>query len=194
MLSAYDGPLYLRNIFYLLLLFGILFVTVLLVVYNIVITPFLTEYYAPPQFYDKFNIRHNIAELLEYLWQVPSHRNVWRRVKLSIFVLIFLLALIYVPMEPYVLILFLYQIAKEEEKGVYLNFLNFLINDSIYLLDESLNKILEIKELEAEMSNTVEWESRPAQERQERTRLFQSQENVSLHFHISLGLNFSFEY
>ncbi|XP_010497124.1 PREDICTED: probable ubiquitin conjugation factor E4 [Camelina sativa] len=32
------------------------------------------------QFYDKFNIRHNIAELLEYLWQVPSHRNAWRRV------------------------------------------------------------------------------------------------------------------
>ncbi|KAK6129202.1 hypothetical protein DH2020_037032 [Rehmannia glutinosa] len=100
------------------------------------------------QFYDKFNIRHNIAELLEYLWQVPSHRNVWRK------------------------------IAKEEEKGVYLNFLNFLINDSIYLLDESLNKILEHKELEAEMSNTVEWERRPAQERQERTRLFQSQENI----------------
>ncbi|RVW30459.1 putative ubiquitin conjugation factor E4 [Vitis vinifera] len=70
------------------------------------------------------------------------------------------------------------QIAKEEEKGVYLNFLNFLINDSIYLLDESLNKILELKELEAEMSNTVEWERRPATERQERTRLFHSQENI----------------
>ncbi|KAL2898674.1 putative ubiquitin conjugation factor E4 [Bienertia sinuspersici] len=100
------------------------------------------------QFYDKFNIRHYIAELLEYLWQVPSHRNVWR------------------------------QIAKAEEKGVYLNFLNFLINDSIYLLDESLNKILELKTLEAEMSNTAEWEQRPAQERQERTRQFQSQENI----------------
>ena len=73
-----------------------------------------------------------------------------------------------------------FQIAKEEEKGVYLNFLNFLINDSIYLLDESLNKILELKELEAEMSNTTEWERRPAQERQERTRLFHSQENVCL--------------
>ncbi|XP_077211467.1 putative ubiquitin conjugation factor E4 [Tasmannia lanceolata] len=100
------------------------------------------------QFYDKFNIRHNIAELLEYLWQVPSHRNVWR------------------------------QIAREEEKGVYLNFLNFLINDSIYLLDESLNKIHELKEMEAEMSNSAEWEQRPPQERQERTRRFHSQENI----------------
>ncbi|PIA62963.1 hypothetical protein AQUCO_00200763v1 [Aquilegia coerulea] len=100
------------------------------------------------QFYDKFNIRHNIAELLEYLWQVPSHRNAWR------------------------------QIAKEEEKGVYLNYLNFLINDSIYLLDESLNKILELKEMEAEMSNSAEWGRRTAQERQERTRQFHSQENI----------------
>lgn len=100
------------------------------------------------QFYDKFNIRHNIAELLEYLWHVPSHRNVWT------------------------------QIAKEEEKGIYLNFLNFLINDSIFLLDESLNKILELKALEAEMSNTAEWERRTAEERQERTRLFHSQENI----------------
>lgn len=80
----------------------------------------------------------------------------------------------------FLLTLILLQIAKEEEKGVYLNFLNFLINDSIYLLDESLNKILELKELEAEMSNTAEWERRPVQERQERTRLFHSQENVSL--------------
>jgi len=71
------------------------------------------------------------------------------------------------------------QIAKDEEKGVYLNFLNFLVNDSIYLLDESLNKILEIKQIEADMSNTAEWEQRPTQERQERTRLFHSQENVS---------------
>lgn len=100
------------------------------------------------QFYDKFNIRHNIAELLEYLWHVPSHRNAWR------------------------------QIAKEEEKGVYLNFLNFLINDSIFLLDESLKKILELKEMETEMSNTAAWEQRPAQERQERTRQFHSQENI----------------
>ncbi|XP_051214801.1 probable ubiquitin conjugation factor E4 [Lolium perenne] len=100
------------------------------------------------QFFDKFNIRHNIAELLEYLWDVPSHRNAWR------------------------------QIAKEEEKGVYLNFLNFLINDSIYLLDESLNKILELKEIEAEMANTVAWNSRPVQEREERLRVFHQSENI----------------
>jgi len=35
------------------------------------------------QFYDKFNIRHNIAELLEYLWSVPSHHNSWKQVLLT---------------------------------------------------------------------------------------------------------------
>ncbi|KAK9939051.1 hypothetical protein M0R45_015760 [Rubus argutus] len=86
------------------------------------------------QFYDKFNIRHYISELLEYLWQVPSHRNAWR------------------------------QISREEERGMYLNFLHLLMNDSIYLLDESFNTILEHKQLEAEMLNTAEWDSRAAQE------------------------------
>lgn len=52
-------------------------------------------------------------------------------------------------------------IAEEEEKGVYRNFLNFLMNDGIYLLDESLDKILELEEPEAEMANTVEWKQRP---------------------------------
>ncbi|EFJ06900.1 ubiquitin-protein ligase, UFD2 [Selaginella moellendorffii] len=94
------------------------------------------------QFYDKFNIRHNIAELLEYLWLVPCHHNAWKR------------------------------IAVTEERGFYLRYLNLLINDSIFLLDESLKKIPELKEMEAERSNVPEWERRPPQERQERLRLF----------------------
>ena len=80
----------------------------------------------------------------------------------------------------------LLQIAREEEKGVYLNFLNFLTNDSIFLLDESLNKILELKELEAEMSNTVEWERRTPQEREERLQLYHSRENVSITISINV--------
>ncbi|KAH7424550.1 hypothetical protein KP509_11G013400 [Ceratopteris richardii] len=100
------------------------------------------------QFYDKFNIRHNISELLEYLWAVPSHRNAWKMV------------------------------AVKEEKGFYLRFLNLLINDSIFLLDESLKLIPELKEMELEMSNASEWETRPAQERQDRTRIFRQQESL----------------
>ncbi|XP_061376480.1 probable ubiquitin conjugation factor E4 [Gastrolobium bilobum] len=61
------------------------------------------------------DFHRHIAELLEYLWQVPSHRDAWR------------------------------QIVEEEEKDVFLNFLNFLIDNSINLFDESLHQILDHK-------------------------------------------------
>ncbi|CAK9231327.1 unnamed protein product [Sphagnum troendelagicum] len=100
------------------------------------------------QFYDKFNIRHNIAELLEYLWLVPSHHDAWKKIAIM------------------------------EEKGSYLKFLNLLINDSIFLLDESLKKIPELKAMEAEIENSDEWNQRPPQERQERVHHFHQQEHV----------------
>lgn len=37
----------------------------------------------------------------------------------------------------------------EQEKGLYLRFLNNLVNDSIYLLDESIKMLPTIKEKEA---------------------------------------------
>jgi ubiquitin conjugation factor E4 B len=53
------------------------------------------------------------------------------------------------------------------EKGSYLKLLNLLINDSIFLLHISFKKILELKVMEAEIENSVEWNRRPPQERQE---------------------------
>lgn len=32
------------------------------------------------QFYDKFDIRHKIAELLQYLWQIPGHHEAWLKI------------------------------------------------------------------------------------------------------------------
>lgn len=73
---------------------------------------------------------------------------------------------------------FLQQIAVKEEKGSYLKFLNLLINDSIFLLDESLKKIPELKEMETQLADTTMWSRRPAAERQERERHYHQQENV----------------
>lgn len=70
------------------------------------------------------------------------------------------------------------QVAVREEKGAYLKFLNLLINDSIFLLDESLKKIPELKEMEAQLADTTAWSRRPAQERQERERHYHQQEHV----------------
>lgn len=76
------------------------------------------------QFYDKFNIRHNIANILEYLWKVPAHQAAWQR------------------------------FAVTEEKGFYLRFINMLANDAIYLLDEALRTIPDLKETEEDMADT----------------------------------------
>ncbi|RZC89307.1 hypothetical protein C5167_029210 [Papaver somniferum] len=71
------------------------------------------------QFLEKFMLRHETTNILKYLWREPSHLDAWTK------------------------------FAKKEEKGVYLSFLNFLITDSIYLLDEGFNKIRELKEMES---------------------------------------------
>ncbi|GBG72537.1 hypothetical protein CBR_g12108 [Chara braunii] len=100
------------------------------------------------QFFDKFEIRHNIAELLEYLWEVPSHNMSWKKV------------------------------AKTEERGFYLRFLNMLVNDAIYLLDESLNKLPELRDLEEQMKDKKAWESIPEDERREKERYFRQMESM----------------
>ncbi|KAI3840361.1 hypothetical protein MKX03_005857 [Papaver bracteatum] len=69
------------------------------------------------QFLEKFMLRHETTHLLKYLWEEPRHRDAWTK------------------------------FAKKEEKGVYLNFLTFLITDSIYLLDEGFNEIRKLKEM-----------------------------------------------
>ncbi len=90
-------------------------------------------------FYDKMNIRFSIGQLLEYLWQVPGHNAAWR------------------------------SLAAREAGGFYLRFVNMLINDAIYQLDEALKLIPAVRELEA-MQADGRLAALPPQERAERTR------------------------
>ncbi|MCL7039265.1 hypothetical protein MKW94_026029 [Papaver nudicaule] len=69
-------------------------------------------------FSEKFSMRHEIAKIFKSLCREPGHRDAWMK------------------------------FAKKEEKGVYLNFLNFLVDDIIYLLDKGFNNIRKLKELE----------------------------------------------
>ncbi len=64
------------------------------------------------QFYVKFNMRQYIGDILEYCWTLPPHQDAWRAFA-----------------------------AVQGGRGPYLHFANMLINDSIYLLDESLKKL-----------------------------------------------------
>jgi len=91
------------------------------------------------EFYEKFNIRHNIGEILDYTWNIPLHRKAWKA-------------------------------AAEDGggRGLYLKFANMLINDNIYLLDESLKQLPQMREVETEMADVEAWGRLSQQERQER--------------------------
>ena len=92
---------------------------------------------AANQFYDKFNIRHQIGEMCEYLWHVEDHRAAWSALAKS-------------------------------DGAFYVRFLNMLINDAIWLLDESMKKLPELREHAADTADTQAWLARPSRERQER--------------------------
>ena len=47
--------------------------------------------------------------------------------------------------------------AEEGGRGRYMRFLNYLINDCIYLLDESLKKLPDVKEAENLRDDPVRW-------------------------------------
>jgi ubiquitin conjugation factor E4 B len=64
------------------------------------------------QFYLKFHMRQYIGDILAYCWSIPAHREAWKRFAEA-----------------------------EGGRGPYLRFANMLINDSIFLLDESLKKL-----------------------------------------------------
>ncbi|KIO02810.1 hypothetical protein M404DRAFT_27705 [Pisolithus tinctorius Marx 270] len=56
--------------------------------------------------------------------------------------------------------------AKDVEKFV--RFVNLMINDVTYLMDESLSELTQIHNLQAEMADQAAWQARPAQYRRER--------------------------
>jgi len=100
------------------------------------------------QFYDKFNIRHRIGEMLEYLWSIPSHREKWK------------------------------SLAESQASGFYLKFVNMLVNDAIYLLDEGMKKLPEVRQTLEAMDNDEMWNSQPPQEQSEREQQLRQSEDI----------------
>lgn len=89
------------------------------------------------QFYEKFQMRGEIADLLAWLWEVPQHRENWRRVG-----------------------------AENGGRGGYMRFLNYLINDCIYLLDEAIKKLPDLKEAQAKLDDPS-WHTLGARQQQD---------------------------
>lgn len=85
------------------------------------------------QFYDKFNIRYNISQILKCVWLNPGHRQ--KIVELS------------------------------RNHEFFVKFVALLMNDTTFLLDESLSKLKEIGNIQNELSNP---QSAAGPQRQER--------------------------
>ena len=78
---------------------------------------------ASSQFYDKFNSRFYVSEIIAYLWKYPTHQE---------------------------------EFIKESFNPRFIRFVNLLLNDTTYLLDESLDKLARIRELDNKDQLSVE--------------------------------------
>ncbi|KAG5672378.1 hypothetical protein PVAND_002510 [Polypedilum vanderplanki] len=95
------------------------------------------------QFEQKFNYRRPMYAIMKYLWDIDEQRECFRKMSL-----------------------FAQEHIDDVEVPLYLRFINVLINDSIFLLDESLNNLQKIREME-EAKSKGDWDKLPQNERQQ---------------------------
>ncbi|XP_065655693.1 ubiquitin conjugation factor E4 A isoform X2 [Hydra vulgaris] len=94
------------------------------------------------EFYQKFNYRHYMYGILEYIWNIPSYHTEFKKLDEEGKI----------------------QYKRDMVFSSFPRFINLLINDSTYLLDEALQNLVLIKTLENEKASK-EWESLPTEER-----------------------------
>jgi len=116
------------------------------------LVPVLLELYVSVEdgrgmYYAKFNARHNISTVLQFLWEYPSHRSK------------------------------LISVANDSRSGsLFVRFTNLLINDLIFLLDEALKQLAEIRAAQIDMDDTDKWMRQPQDVRTERERAYHQSE------------------
>eukprot|EP00455_Lapot_gusevi_P054776 TRINITY_DN8842_c0_g1_i14.p1 TRINITY_DN8842_c0_g1~~TRINITY_DN8842_c0_g1_i14.p1 ORF type:complete len:1185 (+),score=294.49 TRINITY_DN8842_c0_g1_i14:370-3555(+) len=88
------------------------------------------------QFYEKFEPRERITQVLHYLWEYPAHRATLERIS--------------------------------RQPGEFSKFINMVLNDSVFLLDESLKYLAKIREEQVAMENQEAWNAQPEEVRRER--------------------------
>ncbi|CAH1794964.1 unnamed protein product [Owenia fusiformis] len=100
------------------------------------------------EFEQKFNYRRPMLQVLDYMWEIEIHQKAIRD---------------------------LAALAEENieaaEPPLFLRFINLLINDAIFLLDEALQHLSQVKEQQDE-KDAGTWANLPDQERQEKEASF----------------------
>ena len=117
------------------------------------------------QFYEKFNIRQQIAIIFKHLWTVPSHHQVFLAQPRSVAQRCRLLRVrgqvpssltprraAHARPAPLRLI---------RDSQNFVRFVNLLLNDTTYLLDEALIKLAEIHGYQERMKNSDAWAALP---------------------------------
>lgn len=101
------------------------------------------------QFEQKFNYRRPMYIVMDYLWGINEYRKYFK------------------------------ELAKEAEQNMeainpplFLRFLNLLINDSVFLLDEALSNMAQLKTMQT-ARDSGEWAKLPLREREENENMFQ---------------------
>ncbi|KAI8905797.1 ubiquitin elongating factor core-domain-containing protein [Entophlyctis helioformis] len=108
------------------------------------------------QFYDKFNIRYNISQVLKSIWNDPTHRHAI--------------------------------VGASRDKEFFVKFVALLMNDTTYLLDESLSKLKEIGNMQAEHAIPLpETASREDRQRRQEREGFLAQIERQATSYMSLG-------
>jgi ubiquitin conjugation factor E4 B len=103
---------------------------------------------ASSEFYDKFNIRRHISIIIKAMWDsIGSHGNHKRTI-----------------------------IEESKTGNQFVRFINMLINDTTFLLDESMEALKRIKELQDEMDNKKQWAQLSAEHQQNRLRTLNQDE------------------
>ena len=105
--------------------------------------------------------RRNISYILKVVWNNPTHRealNIEARY-------VFLHVLLLLP-----ILMFIRNVDK------FVRFVNLMINDVTYLMDESLSELTQIHNIQVEMDDQATWNSRPLEYRRERETTLRSLE------------------
>lgn len=98
------------------------------------------------QFEAKFNYRRPMYIIMEYLWNISEQRECFKALALEA-----------------------EQNMEAVDPPIFLRFINLLINDAIFLLDESLSNLQQIRTLQ-NAQDSGEWNSLPATERNQNLR------------------------
>jgi ubiquitin conjugation factor E4 B len=95
------------------------------------------------QFYEKFEVRHQISKILRLIWDTKEHREAFKT---------------------------------EAVKEDFVRFVNYLLNDTTFMLDESLSKLKQIHDLQQEMADKATWDAQTEEQRKDKEKLFKAAE------------------